>query len=144
MKTIVITNKNELESAFEIRKKVFVEEQGVPLEDEFDQFDHLEADCKHILVSQENEAVGTGRIRYVDDLGKLERICILLTHRKQGIGNIIIRTLEEIALERGVNKVKLHAQTHAENFYKKLGYETMSDVFIEDGIPHIIMAKKLA
>ena len=138
-----IVTDSDLETAFHIRKEVFVEEQGVPLADEFDEFDKLYGQCDHVLVYYDEQAVGTGRVRVVDGLGKLERICILKPYRKYGLGKKIIQTLEEIAKEKGIAKVKLHGQTHAEEFYKKLGYMTSSDVFTEDGIPHILMVKEL-
>ncbi|WKB36014.1 GNAT family N-acetyltransferase [Terrilactibacillus sp. S3-3] len=137
MEAIRITEDNDLKKAFHIKKKVFVEEQGVPLEDEFDEFDRLKGECEHILVYYNDHPVGTGRLRVVDNFGKLERICILEPYRKLGIGKIIIRALEEIAEEKGVSQVKLHGQTQAEGFYKKLGYHTSSNMFMEDGIPHI-------
>ncbi|MFC7686398.1 GNAT family N-acetyltransferase [Ureibacillus sp. GCM10028918] len=139
-----ITNDEELNMAFAIRKEVFVKEQGVPLEDEFDQFDNLDGLCEHILVHYNEQPVGTGRIRFVEGIGKLERICILIPYRKFGLGKIIIKALEEIAVERGASQVKLHGQTHAEGFYKNLGYQTKSDVFMEDGIPHVLMGKELS
>ncbi|MBV7509540.1 GNAT family N-acetyltransferase [Bacillus sp. sid0103] len=134
----------DLRVAFAIRKEVFVKEQGVPLEDEFDQFDALDGLCEHILVHYNEQPVGTGRIRFIDGVGKLERICILEPYRKFGLGKIIIKSLEEIAEERGASQVKLHGQTQAEGFYKKLGYHTTSNIFIEDGIPHILMLKELS
>ncbi|MDN4525136.1 GNAT family N-acetyltransferase [Fictibacillus fluitans] len=138
-----ITSNEELEQAFYIRKKVFIEEQGVPLEDEFDEFDQLDGRCEHILAYYESQPVGTGRIRWVEGVGKLERICILESHRKFGLGKIIIMALEDIAADKGTNRVKLHGQTQAEGFYHKLGYQTSSDVFMEDGIPHLLMTKEL-
>lgn len=137
-----ITSQEDLNLAFHIRKEVFVKEQGVPLADEFDEFDTLDAPCKHILVFYNEQPVGTGRLRVVEGYGKLERICILENHRKFGLGKVIVNALEEVAKEQGVEKVKLHGQTHAEGFYQKLGYETASDVFMEDGIPHILMTKQ--
>ncbi|WP_062239375.1 GNAT family N-acetyltransferase [Fictibacillus sp. FJAT-27399] len=130
----------EREDAIKIRKKVFVEEQGVPLEDEFDQ--HEDA-AEHILVMDGDHPVGTGRWRIVDGMAKFERICVLPSHRKFGVGKIIISTLEECAREKGLTAAKLHGQTQAEPFYEKLGYKSASGVFIEDGIPHIIMKKNL-
>ncbi|SET23766.1 GNAT family N-acetyltransferase [Paenibacillus sp. NFR01] len=144
MTTQEITQQEELEHAFSIRKSVFVEEQGVPLQDEFDEFDNLDGRCRHILAYHEGQPVGTGRIRAVQGIGKLERICILEPYRKFGIGKRIIQTLEEIARGQGLQQVKLHGQTQAEGFYKKLGYETSSEMFMEDGIPHYLMTKKLA
>jgi predicted GNAT family N-acyltransferase len=143
MKAKRITIEEDLRKAFQIRKEVFVEEQGVPLEDEFDEFDHLNGQCEHILVCYEEQPVGTGRVRWVDPFGKLERICILEPYRKFGFGKVIITSLEEIAQERGAKKVKLHGQTQAEGFYKKLGYQTSSSEFIEDGIPHLLLTKDL-
>jgi predicted GNAT family N-acyltransferase len=139
-----ITIDKELKVAFAIRKEIFVKEQGVPLEDEFDQFDTLDGICEHILVHYNEQPVGTGRIRFINGVGKLERICILEPYRKFGLGKIIIKALEEIAEEKGASQVKLHGQTQAEGFYKKLGYLTSSDIFMEDGIPHILMLKELS
>ncbi|WP_440970996.1 GNAT family N-acetyltransferase [Peribacillus frigoritolerans] len=138
-----ITTENDLKIAFHIRKEVFVEEQGFPLEFEFDEFDTLNALSEHILVYYNEKPVGTGRLRVVEGLGKLERICILEPYRKFGLGKIILKTLEEIAKEQGITQVKLHGQTQAEGFYKKLGYRTSSDVFMEDGGPHLLMIKEL-
>ncbi|MET3320676.1 UNVERIFIED_ORG: putative GNAT family N-acyltransferase [Peribacillus simplex] len=138
-----ITVDSDLKNAFHIRKEVFVEEQGFSLEDEFDEFDTLNG-SEHILVYHNEQPVGTGRLRVVDGLGKLERICILEPFRKFGLGKIIIKTLEEIAKEKEISQVKLHEQTQAEGFYKKLGYQTSSNVFMEDGSPHILMIKELA
>lgn len=144
MKTKIISTDEELNKAFDIRKEVFVEEQGVPLEDEFDEFDTLNGQCEHILVYLNEQPVGTGRIRLVDGFGKLERICILEPFRKLGIGKMIIKALEEIAERIGVSKLKLHGQTQAEGFYIKLGYHTSSGEFMEDGIPHFLMVKELS
>lgn len=138
-----VTTEEQLQEAFHIRKTVFVEEQHVPLADEFDAFDHLDAPCEHILVYYEGKPIGTGRIRIVDGDGKLERICLLQQGRSLGLGKVILNALEELAKANDIERVKLHGQTHAEGFYKKLGYETKSDVFMEDGIPHVLMAKNL-
>ncbi|WP_078592901.1 GNAT family N-acetyltransferase [Evansella clarkii] len=143
MKTKKITEEADLQEAFRIRRAIFVEEQKVPLEDEFDEFDSLSSECDHVLVIYDNAPAGTGRIRTVDDAGKLERICILKPYRSFGLGKEIVKGLEEIAAEKELSKVKLHGQTHAEGFYQKLGYETVSDPFMEDGIPHIVMVKEI-
>lgn len=139
-----ITNAAELQKAFHIRKEVFVKEQGVPLEDEFDEYDELNDQSEHMIVYYNKQPVGTGRIRFVHGIAKLERICILQPYRKLGIGKVIINTLEGIAQEKGISRVKLHGQTHAEGFYHKLGYQTSSDEFMEDGIPHFVMLKDLS
>lgn len=138
-----IETAEELEQAFAIRRKVFVEEQGVPLEDEFDEFDRLDGRCGHLLIERGGLPVATGRVRAVEGVGKLERICILEPYRKFGIGRQIVAGLETIAAEQGLRKVKLHGQTQARGFYEKLGYSAASDEFVEDGIPHLLMVKML-
>ncbi|WP_409509362.1 GNAT family N-acetyltransferase [Bacillus spizizenii] len=137
-----ITSEHDLHIAFDIRKAVFVEEQGCPVSDEFDEFDTLREDCRHILVYHENEPVGTARVRIVDHAGKLERICILKPYRKFGLGKVIVDALERIVKEQGISAFKLHGQTQAAVFYEKLGYQTASEEFILDGIPHVLMTKK--
>lgn len=138
----IIQNEQDLEIAKAMRVAIFVEEQGVPLEDEFDRFDVLDGVCRHILVYHEGEAAGTGRLRFVGDYGKLERICVRKEYRKYGLGRVIIEGLEESARKAGKTAFKLHAQVQASGFYRKLGYREASDIFEEDGIPHVIMEKK--
>lgn len=136
-----IKTEEQLQAAFSIRKAVFVEEQLVPLAEEFDEFDQLDANCHQILVYHEGQPVGTGRIRWIDKVGKLERICLLEQYRSLGLGKSIIQELEKIAQNQQTKTVKLHGQTHAEGFYQKLGYKTASEVFMDGGIPHVVMTK---
>ncbi|MDA7028575.1 GNAT family N-acetyltransferase [Bacillus sp. CLL-7-23] len=138
-----IITERDLEKAFEIRIAVFVEEQGVPLSEELDQYDTLDEQCQHILVYYDDKPVGTGRVRWVEDIGKLERICLLKDYREFGLGKVIVKGLEDITRKKGLTKVKLHGQTQAKGFYEKLGYQTTSDVFFEEGIPHVLMTKEL-
>lgn len=136
-----VETKEELEIAFEIRNLVFVQEQGVPVEAELDQY---ERESDHVLVYFEQKPVGTGRLRVVEEYAKFERICVLADYRQYGLGKKIVHALETIALQKGLHKVKLHGQTQATAFYHKLGYETASDIFMEDGIPHVLMTKTLS
>lgn len=140
METKRVTTEEQLEEAFRIRKAVFVKEQGVAEEVELDEFDDI---ANHVLVYYENEPVGTGRVRIVDDMAKLERICVLSTHRKHRLGKAIMKELEAIAREKGVAKAKLHGQVQAAPFYEKQGYEIASTVFMEENIPHVKMIKDL-
>ncbi|WP_268821893.1 GNAT family N-acetyltransferase [Paenibacillus tarimensis] len=135
-----ITLPEDLEHAYRIRRKVFVEEQGVAAEVEIDEY---ESQADHILVYYEGEPVGTSRIRNVDGVAKLERICLLPTHRKHGLGKLLVSELEAIAREKGLKKAKLHGQVQAKAFYEKLGYTAVSDVFIEENIPHLLFVKEL-
>lgn len=133
-------NEEQREEAYRIRTEVFVNEQGVSPEIEIDE--HEEA-ATHVLVLYDGQPVGAGRVRNVEGVAKLERICVLAPYRKHKAGAAVMAELEEIAKEQGLAKAKLHAQTHAAGFYGKLGYTIDSDEFMEDGIPHVRMIKKL-
>jgi predicted GNAT family N-acyltransferase len=141
MEVIRVKTKEQLDAVYAIRTAVFVEEQGVSAELEFDEH---ETSAEHLLVYWEGEPVGVGRLRIVEQTAKLERICVLAPYRKYGLGKQIIRSLEQMAIEQGLTKAKLHGQTQAEGFYHKLGYTTGSAVFMEDGIPHVLMTKPLS
>ncbi|WP_166238988.1 GNAT family N-acetyltransferase [Paenibacillus turpanensis] len=130
----------DLQAAFRIRETVFVQEQHVPLADEFDEH---ESTADHILVLDEDTPAGAGRLRVVDGTAKLERICVLPAFRKLGAGAAIVGALEGLAIERGLTKAKLHGQVQAQRFYEKLGYRCASEPFMEDGILHVLMVKEL-
>lgn len=141
MKFIKVTTKQQLDDAFKIRKIVFVEEQKVPIELELDEFEDT---ATHFVgYGSNNEPIAASRLRFIDDYGKLERICVLKEHRGKNFGKQIILEMEQYVKEHGYTKTKLNAQSYAEPFYKKLGYETVSDEFIDAGIPHVTMVKKL-
>lgn len=135
-----IEGKEDFIAAKEIRKAVFVEEQKVPAENEFDQY---EDESVHVLVLLDGNPVATGRVRPVDNAMKNERICVLKKVRKIGAGKLVVEALEQIAKEKGYEKAILHAQAHALPFYNKLGYVQISDIFYEEGIPHVSMEKDL-
>lgn len=142
MNAKIITTELDLQTAFAIRRKVFIEEQQIPEPEEYDEFDTLGAACEHILVYVNDQPVGTGRLRVVEGYGKLERICIVQEFRKYGLGKVIIQKLEEMTLAKGLAKSKLNAQVYAEGFYEKLGYKRAGEEFMDGGIPHILMKKQ--
>ncbi|NSL51423.1 GNAT family N-acetyltransferase [Calidifontibacillus erzurumensis] len=137
----IVTTEKELEDAYFIRKKVFVEEQNVPVEIEIDEFEN---DATHFVLYDGNKPIGAGRVRQLGDTLKVERICVLDTYRHKGCGKLIMDKAEEVARDKAIKKLKLNAQSHAERFYQKLGYETVSDVFMEAGIPHVTMIKTIS
>lgn len=140
MNTKLVQHKEELEEAYRIRRTVFVEEQQVPLEEEIDD---LESEADHFLLYDGKEPIGAGRFRAVDDYGKVERICILKEKRKSGAGKVIMMGIEQFAKERGFQKLKLNAQSYAIPFYEKLGYQVVSEEFLDAGIPHKTMMKHI-
>ncbi|WP_407271019.1 GNAT family N-acetyltransferase [Radiobacillus sp. PE A8.2] len=137
--TIVETDKQK-NDAYYVRNTVFVQEQNVPPELEIDD---LEAEATHFVGYVDDQPIAAGRLRLVDDYGKLERICVLKEYRGLAYGQKLISAMEAHIQTSGYPKVKLNAQTHAENFYKFIGYETVSDQFMDAGIPHVTMIKQL-
>jgi predicted GNAT family N-acyltransferase len=95
------------------------------------------------MYNDENEPIGAGRYREVEDYGKIERICILANYRKNGSGKQLMDEIIRYAKETGAKKVKLNAQTHALPFYEKLGFTVTSDEFLDAGIPHKAMEMEL-
>ncbi|PLS16012.1 GNAT family N-acetyltransferase [Bacillus sp. M6-12] len=141
MKVKTVASQKELEDAFIVRKTVFIHEQNVPEEEEIDQYEN---DAAHfVLYDSNNSPIGAGRFRTLDGIGKVERICVLSDSRVKGAGRAIMDHIEEYAKEKGVQKLKLNAQTHAIPFYEKLGYDTVSEEFLDAGIPHKAMEKKI-
>jgi predicted GNAT family N-acyltransferase len=138
MKVEVVTDDIQLKDAFTVRSKVFIEEQNVPEEEEMDQY---ESESIHFVVYGGTVAIGAGRLRFVEDYAKVERVCILKEYRGTGVGKVLMEKMEEVASEKNFHKLVLHSQTHAEKFYSKLGYESYSDIFMDAGIPHVAMRK---
>ena len=141
MKVKVVSNQQELDDAFSIRHEVFVHEQNVPIELEIDEYENTAT--HFVLYDEDGNPCGAGRCRETDDAVKVERICVLKDYRKNGAGKLIMNAIEELAKQQNYKKLKLNAQTHAEGFYQKLGYQTMSEEFMDAGIPHITMVKDI-
>ena len=122
-----------------IRYAVFVEEQKVPEELEWDDADEL---AYHVLaLSGAREPIGTGRL--LPD-GRIGRMAVALDWRSRGVGAAILQALIERAKAAGFTRVHLHAQTHALGFYARYGFVVEGEEFDEAGIPHRAMALTLA
>lgn len=121
-----------------IRLQVFVEEQGVPLELEWDAADALSEHA--VAFDAAGAAVATGRL--LPD-GHIGRMAVLRAARGRGIGGRVLETLIERARARGMRDVVLSAQVHAIAFYARFGFETAGSEFIEAGIPHVEMRRSL-
>ena len=134
-----VTNWNEDKSALgSIRKKVFIEEQKVPEELEWDEYDEQ---CMHVLVTDDqNKPIATGRIKPDGHIG---RMAVLKEYRNTGIGSAILKELIKSAQDKHLTKVYLHAQTTAISFYEKQGFKTCSEEFMDANIPHKTMEKQL-
>jgi predicted GNAT family N-acyltransferase len=140
MDVVLVSSEKEKQDAFSVRRTVFVDEQQVPDEEEIDQY---EDDCAHFVLYSGTEPQGAGRFRFVDGYGKVERICVLKEARGTGAGRAIMNKIEEYAKGQGAAKLKLNAQVHAIPFYAGLGYEVVSEEFLDAGIPHKTMVKRI-
>ncbi|MBA5709830.1 GNAT family N-acetyltransferase [Bacillus velezensis] len=140
MESIIVKTEKQLNDAFFVRKEVFVKEQHVPEEEEIDQFEDT---SEHIVIYDGGQPVGAGRWRLKDGQGKLERICVMKSHRSLGVGAIMMQALEKAAAAKGAGSFILHAQTQAVPFYEKQGYRvTSGEEFLDAGIPHLEMIKE--
>lgn len=121
-----------------IRDEVFVRGQNVPLHIELDALDPL---CLHVIArSDGGEAIGTGRL--LPD-GRVGRMAVLEPWRGRGVGGSMLERLVEIARARGLQRVELHSQAHARDFYERHGFEAYGEHFLEAGIEHVHMRRAL-
>lgn len=133
----IVENDIEKQDAFSIRKTVFVEEQGVPLDAEIDEYEDI---SKHIILYHDSEPAGVGRYRtYNNGYAKVERVAVLKPYRKYGYGKKVMNFINLKAKEDGYLGTVLNGQSHAKGFYEKLGYVAEGAEFLEENIPHYHM-----
>lgn len=131
----------EKEQAFDVRRKVFVEEQGVPLHIEMDEYDDS---ATHFVGFNLEQPIAAARIRETESgIGKIERVCVLPEYRGQHVGVLMMNEMEEYAKTAGLFTLKLNSQSYAIPFYEKLGYDVSSPEFLDAGIPHRAMVKNI-
>ncbi|WP_065330194.1 GNAT family N-acetyltransferase [Tritonibacter mobilis] len=131
----------DLEACLKLRFEVFVDEQGVPVEEERDALDDT---ATNLLALQDDTPVGTARIVFQDDTAKIGRVCVVKTARGTGLGAKLIEACVNVARNQaGITRAKLGAQTHAIGFYEKLGFEVYGPVYLDAGIDHRDMVKPL-
>jgi predicted GNAT family N-acyltransferase len=137
---VAVTEHTQMELAWAIRRRVFIEEQHVPEEIEMDADD---AHAFHVLASDRNSPVGCGRMVAHDGFVKIGRMAVLRERRGEGIGRSILMFLMEQARQQGFTRAVLHAQLSAEGFYLKNGYVPEGAAFDEAGIRHRRMFREL-
>ncbi len=121
-----------------VRESVFVEEQRVPIEEEWDE---LDPHCRHVIARDAlHRPVGTGRLTPERKIG---RMAVLPEWRGKGVGGALLEALLDEARRLGWPEVTLHAQTHAIPFYARHGFEAFGEEFMEAGIPHRKMRRLL-
>ena len=134
------TAANCYQDALKIRRLVFVNEQHVPLELEID---HENA-ANYFVGYLGQIPVATARVTVQrDGAWHIQRVAVLKEYRQQGFASQILRALERAARKRQVSYLTLGAQDHAQDFYLKLGYQVIGAGFLDAGIKHHRMDKKL-
>ncbi|MFW2372643.1 MAG: GNAT family N-acetyltransferase [Gammaproteobacteria bacterium] len=119
-----------------IRLKVFVEEQQVPIELEWEGNDD---DYHYVLaLDNKNQAIATGRIGADGHIG---RMAVLKPWRHKGVGSTMLEALLEYAQQQNIDRIFLNSQSSAIPFYEKQGFQIISEEFMDAGIPHKTMEK---
>ncbi|MDF1726962.1 MAG: GNAT family N-acetyltransferase [Sulfitobacter sp.] len=133
--TVTVQRTEDIATCLDLRRIVFMEEQGVS---EADEIDGLDPDCLHLLALAQEIPVGTARIHFEEDVAKIGRVCVLRPHRGTGLGAALIN--EALTQAKGkAQTAKLGAQVSALGFYEKLGFTATGPVFDDAGIPHRMM-----
>ena len=124
-----------------VRQAVFVEEQGFQNE-----FDATDAAAWHVVLYEDGVPVATGRTFPKGDGGTylIGRVAVQKAYRGKGLGEKVMLELEKKLRELGAEKAELSAQVQAQGFYKKLGYRSYGEVYMDEHCPHIAMGKDLS
>lgn len=140
IKVMVVQTQDELKEIFKIREEVFVKEQKVAPEEEYDEFE--DTSTHFIARDSEGTACGTARWRYTDNGVKMERFAVLKSHRNKGVGYALVNAvLEDIANNPASADKKryMHAQLGAVSLYEKFGFKKVGEQFEECNIMHYTM-----
>ncbi len=120
-----------------IRQKVFVQEQGIPADLEYDELDTFSL---HAVARIKGEPVGTGRLLPNAYIG---RMAVLAPHRRSGVGARLLGELVRAAIQRGDPQVELSAQAYVRRFYEAHGFAAEGETYYEAGILHVHMTRAL-
>lgn len=136
-----IASKEDLARVFHIREIVFVKEQEVSAEEEYDEFESISS---HFLARLDGEPAGTARWRNTDKGIKLERFAVLKPMRGKGVGQALVKAVLRDIYSQPENEGKLlylHAQLTAVPLYEKFGFEKDGGIFMECNIAHYAMKR---
>jgi predicted GNAT family N-acyltransferase len=130
----------ELEAAMELRYQVFCVEQGVTREADRD---GLDGQAEQLVAERDGRIVGTCRLLIDGGLARLGRMVVSREVRGRGVGGLILAEADRVAMAHGATRIQLHAQVTARGVYDRAGYRPVSGVFVEEGIEHLSMEKRL-
>ena len=131
-----VENACELEEAYLVREQVFVNEQNVPKELERDEFDDA---AYHVICKADGSVVAAGRILFFEEEAVVSRVAVLRSWRNKGIGKKITEFIMDTAKCNGVKTLTANVQVDVQDFYEKLGFRPVGELFLEAGIAHVKM-----
>lgn len=124
---------DELYEVMVLRNRVFVVGQKITAEPEVD---GLDRECEHALLIQDGKLAGTARLFFREEPVKVGRVAVDTDLQGQGLGTILMEGIQE---HLGSRRASLHAQAHLEQWYRRLGWKRVGEVFEEAEIPHVKM-----
>ena len=134
-------SRDEVIAALDLRERIFCGEQGVSFEADQDGRDQ---EATHIVAVDEGIVIGTCRLLFRGEVARLGRLAVERGRRGDGVAAAILREADRVAGEAGSASIALHAQTYALDLYRQAGYEERGSTFVEEGIEHVAMEKRLA
>lgn len=130
----------EMDALLDLRHRVFCVEQGVPKHEEIDGRD---GDAVHLVALRGGRVLGTCRLLFVDRTVQLSRLAVEPEARREKIGTALLHEADREAAAARAKRIVLHAQTYARDLYLADGYEPRGRTFVEAGIEHVAMEKRL-
>ncbi|OTG90547.1 GNAT family N-acetyltransferase [Acinetobacter sp. ANC 3813] len=121
------------QDAKRVREQVFIQEQQIAPEDEWDAEDSV---SQHFMVYDHEQPIATARLLNSNSIG---RVAVLKAYRGKGIGKLLMEAVILQARAEGRKFVKLSSQVHAVQFYSGLGFSAQGEEYLDCGIPHIDM-----
>ncbi len=132
---IEFKDQNQMDKAKQIRVKVFVQEQNVPFEEDWDE----EFSENYLILNDEEQAIGTMRWRDLGEKIKLERVAVLEEYRNNGYGEKLVREVIKDIKSKTNKPITLHSQLKAIPLYERIGFKQYGELFYEADIPHYAM-----
>ena len=130
-----LTSQDDVRAVMDIRRRVFVDEQGYSADTEIDGFDKMAVYA--LAYDEKDRPAGTGRLIINDESRfQIGRVCVLREARGKGLGDLVVRMLLYRALELGAGEIWLGAQLPAVGFYARYGFKPVGEIYDDEGVPH--------
>jgi predicted GNAT family N-acyltransferase len=130
----------EIAAALDLRERVFSGEQGVSIAADRDGRD---GESTHLVAVERDLVIGTCRLLFRGNVARLGRLAVDPDRRGEGIAAALLALADRVALDQGADAISLHAQTYARRLYLDAGYEERGPKFVEEGIEHVAMGKRI-